>query len=179
MMLGINIILCLNILIFKLQICKPYFLRCKQNPEKGISDCFKDVYYRCLPTVRLLVIQPYFLFALLHLSSYSGREEEARPTAYLSPSTDVKENNLFWDQKWCKTLKWYLMALVFPLRLLNGICSVRFVMGVKNVSQTHQRKIKPAPSSYYNTYTVSCIKVGKKIRRCLKIIAKRFKRLLT
>ncbi|KAM7436208.1 hypothetical protein ABFA07_013964 [Porites harrisoni] len=34
------------------QICKPYFLRCKQNPEKGISDCFKDVYYRCLPTYR-------------------------------------------------------------------------------------------------------------------------------
>ena len=62
MMLGINIILCLNILIFKLQICKPYFLRCKQNPEKGISDCFKDVYYRCLPTVRLLVVQLYFLF---------------------------------------------------------------------------------------------------------------------
>lgn len=118
-------------------------------------------------------------FALFRLSSCSGWEEEARQTAYLSPSTDVKENNLFWDQKWCKTLKWYLVALVFLLWLLNGICSVRFAMGVKNVSQTHKRKIKPAPSSYYNTYTVSCIKVGKKIRRCLKIIAKRFKRLLT
>ena len=37
------------------------------------------------------------------------------------------------------------MALVFPLWLLNDICSVRFAMGVKNVSQTHKRKIKPAP----------------------------------
>ena len=54
------------------------------------------------------------------------------------------------------------MAIVFPLWLLNGICSVRFAMGVKNVSQTHKRKIEPAPSSYYNRYTVSCIKVGKK-----------------
>ena len=78
MVLGINITLCLNILIFKLQICKPYFLRCKQNPEKGISDCFKDVYYRCLPTVRLLLVQPYFLFRCFRLSSCSGREEEAR-----------------------------------------------------------------------------------------------------
>lgn len=79
MMLGINIMLCLNILIFKLQICKPYFLRCKQNPEKGISDCFKDVYYRCLPTVRLLVVQPYFLFrSFSPFLVAQGREEEAK-----------------------------------------------------------------------------------------------------
>lgn len=37
------------------------------------------------------------------------------------------------------------MAIVFPLWLLNGICSVRFAMGVKNVSQTNKRKITPAP----------------------------------
>ncbi|KAL9973414.1 hypothetical protein ACROYT_G019872 [Oculina patagonica] len=34
------------------QICKSYFLQCKQNPDKEISDCFKDTYYTCIPTFR-------------------------------------------------------------------------------------------------------------------------------
>ncbi|PFX16522.1 uncharacterized protein LOC111342089 [Stylophora pistillata] len=34
------------------QICKPYFLQCKQNPDRGISDCFQDVYKTCIPSFR-------------------------------------------------------------------------------------------------------------------------------
>ena len=33
-----------------MQICKPYFLKCKQS--KDISKCFQDVYYKCVPQVR-------------------------------------------------------------------------------------------------------------------------------
>lgn len=34
------------------QICKPYFLQCKQNPDRGISGCFQDVYKTCIPSFR-------------------------------------------------------------------------------------------------------------------------------
>ncbi|XP_020601091.1 uncharacterized protein LOC110040228 [Orbicella faveolata] len=34
------------------QICKPYFLQCRQNPDKEISACFQETYYSCIPTFR-------------------------------------------------------------------------------------------------------------------------------
>ncbi|XP_074621951.1 uncharacterized protein LOC141880355 [Acropora palmata] len=36
------------------QICKPYFLKCKQI--KDISKCFQDVYYKCIPQYRNLLL---------------------------------------------------------------------------------------------------------------------------
>ncbi|XP_068701612.1 uncharacterized protein [Montipora foliosa] len=32
------------------QICKPYFLKCKQRKE--VSVCFQDLYYKCVPLYR-------------------------------------------------------------------------------------------------------------------------------
>lgn len=36
------------------QICKPYFLKCKQI--KDSSKCFQDVYYKCIPQYRNLLL---------------------------------------------------------------------------------------------------------------------------